>query len=135
MPIRHLDGIAYEVGSGNVFSDLNLPDAEKLKTKTDLIIKIVKAIEAQGLTRQQAAYKMGLTHAAVSEMIQGNLELFSERKLMECLNSLGYDIEIKIKPANISPGQIHVAFAWSIWFVVNQYMRCFILHAVAPLRV
>ncbi len=36
--------------SGNVFSDLGLADAEKLKIKTGLVIEIRKAMCSRGLT-------------------------------------------------------------------------------------
>ena len=111
MKTCEIEGIEYEVGSGNVYADLELPDAEKLKIKTGLIIEIMNAMERQGLTQHQAAQIMGLTQPKVSEMMRGKLNLFSERKLMECLNRLGYDIEIKVKPAVHSPGQIQLAFA------------------------
>jgi len=34
---------------------------------------------------------------------------FSERKLMECLNRLGYDIEIKVRPAAKPIGHLTLA--------------------------
>ena len=39
-----IDGIAFEMGSGNVFADLGLPDADKLKIKSGLVIEITKAM-------------------------------------------------------------------------------------------
>lgn len=38
---------------------------------------------------------MGLTQPKVSSMMRGDFSNVSERKLMECLNGLGYDIESK----------------------------------------
>jgi predicted XRE-type DNA-binding protein len=35
----------------------------------------------------------------VSAMLRGNFANLSERKLMDCLNRLGHDIEIKVRPA------------------------------------
>lgn len=32
-------------------------------------------------------------------MLRGDFANLSERKLMDCLNRLGYDIEIKVRPA------------------------------------
>jgi Helix-turn-helix domain len=32
-------------------------------------------------------------------MMHGDFTNLSERKLMDCLNRLGYDIEIKVRPA------------------------------------
>ena len=35
---RTINGIDVEMGSGNVFADLGLPDADKLKIKSGLVI-------------------------------------------------------------------------------------------------
>ena len=35
----------------------------------------------------------------VSAVMRGEFGNISERKLMECLNGLGYDIEIQVRPA------------------------------------
>lgn len=43
MKKRKVKGIEVEIGSGNVFADLGLPNAEKLKIKSGLMIKIHKA--------------------------------------------------------------------------------------------
>ena len=39
------------------------------------------------------------------------LQDLSERKLMDCLNRLGYDIEIKVRPATAPVGHVMLAFA------------------------
>ena len=55
MRTRVIDGIEVEIGSGNVFADLGLPDAEKLKIKSGLLIEISKAIRRLELTQAAAA--------------------------------------------------------------------------------
>ena len=44
MEKRIVDGVEVRRGSGNIFADLQLPDAEKLKLKSDLVIEIRKAM-------------------------------------------------------------------------------------------
>lgn len=44
-------------------------------------------------------------------MLRGDFSNLSERKLMDCLNRLGYDIEIKVKPASAAVGHLMLAFA------------------------
>ena len=58
--IRTIDGIEVEIGSGNVFADLGLPDADKLKIKSGLVIQITKAIRNLNLTQKAAAERMGI---------------------------------------------------------------------------
>ena len=111
MTKRIIDGIEVEMGSLNVFSDLGLPDAEKLKIKSGLVIEISKAVRKLGLTQEEAARRMGITQPKVSGMLRGDFSNLSERKLMDCLNRLGYDIEIKVKPAAEPLGHLVLAVA------------------------
>jgi len=111
MAKRIIDGIEVKMGSGNVFSDLGLPDAEKLKIKSGLVIEISKAVRKLGLTQDEAARRMGITQPKVSGMLRGDFTNLSERKLMDCLNRLGYDIEIKVKPAAEPLGHLVLAVA------------------------
>ena len=111
MKKRHIDGIEVMRGSDNVFADLGLPDAEKLKIKSGLVIEIRKAVRNLELTQQEAAKRMGLTQPKVSDMMRGDFSNLSERKLMDCLTRLGYDIEIKVKPAKKSVGHLLLAVA------------------------
>ena len=111
MKKRVIDGVEVQRSSGNVFADLGLPDADKLKIKTGLVIEIRKAIRQQGLTQHEAATRMGVTQPKVSGMMRGDFSNLSERKLMDCLNRLGYDIEIKVKPASAPIGHLMLALA------------------------
>ena len=111
MKTRLIDGIEVQRGSGNVYADLGLADAEKLKIKTGLVIEIRKAIRSLGLTQQDAAKRMGITQPKVSDMMRGDFTNLSERKLMDCLTRLGYDIEISVRPAKAEIGHLMLAAA------------------------
>ena len=111
MKKRLIDGIEVQRSSGNVYADLGLPDAERLKIKTGLVVEIRKAMRRLALTQQEAAKRMGITQPKVSDMMRGDFSNLSERKLMDCLNRLGYDIEIKVKPASEPVGHLKLAIA------------------------
>lgn len=111
MKKRLIDGVEVQRGSGNAFADLGLPDADKLKIKSGLVIEIRKAMRRLELTQQEAAKRMGITQPKVSDMMRGDFSNLSERKLMDCLNRLGYDIEIKVKPASKPVGHLLLAVA------------------------
>jgi predicted XRE-type DNA-binding protein len=111
MKKRVLDGVEIEIGSGNVFADLGLPRAEQLKIKSGLVIEITRAVRRLDLTQEEAGRKMGISQAKVSGLMRGDFSNLSERKLMECLNRLGYDIEIKLSPAVDSVGRRTLAVA------------------------
>jgi predicted XRE-type DNA-binding protein len=108
---RIINGIEVEAGSGNVFADLRLRNAGKLKIKSGLVIEITRAIRKLELTQQEAATRMGIAQPKVSGMMRGDFSNLSERKLMDCLNRLGYDIEITVKPASKSVGHLRLAVA------------------------
>lgn len=86
------------ISSGNVFADLNLDEAEKLKVKSGLVIEISNAIQRLGLTKAAAARRMGLPQPKCTNLLNGHISGFSERKLMDCLVALGYEIEIRVTP-------------------------------------
>jgi predicted XRE-type DNA-binding protein len=109
MQKRIIDGVEVQRGSSNVYADLGLPDAEKLKIKTGLVIEIRKAMRRLGLTQLAAAKRMGIAQPKISGMMRGDFSNLSERKLMDCLNRLGYDIEIKVKPAADAIGHLVLA--------------------------
>lgn len=111
MKKRVIDGVEVQRSSGNVFADLGLPDADKLKIKTGLVIESRKAIRQQGLTQHEAATRMGITQPKVSGMMRGDFSNLSERTLMDCLNRLGYDIEIEVQPASDPIGHLMLAIA------------------------
>ena len=66
-------------------------------------------MRALGLTQQAAAKRMGISQAKVSGMMRGDFTNLSERKLMDCLTRLGYDIEIKVRPAKSEVGHLMLA--------------------------
>lgn len=111
MAKRAIEGTGIESSSGNVFADLDLPDAKKLKIKSGLVIEITRAVRRLGLTQEEAGRRMGISQPKVSAMMRGDFANLSERKLMECLNRLGYDIEIKVRLAAEPIGHLMLAIA------------------------
>jgi predicted XRE-type DNA-binding protein len=77
-------------GSGNVFADLGLPDAEERYAKAMLSRQIADAIEARGLTDAQAAEVMEITQAEMSDVLRGQLSKFSMDRLSRLLTASGW---------------------------------------------
>jgi predicted XRE-type DNA-binding protein len=82
--------------SGNVFADLNLPDADNLLAKANLALHIRRVIEVRKLTQAQAATLLGIDQPKVSLIINGRLDGFSTDRLMRFLNDLGCDVQISV---------------------------------------
>lgn len=93
------DEIAFERSSGNVFADLGLPGAEENKTKLVLALQLNERIKAMGLKQAEVAKRLGIAQPNVSALTNYRLDNFSSEKLMEFFNSLGYDVDVLIRPA------------------------------------
>jgi predicted XRE-type DNA-binding protein len=83
--------------SGNVFADLNLPQADDLLAKAELAAKIIAEIQRRRITQAQAAEILRIDQPKISALKQGKLSGFSVERLMRFLLLLGRDIEIAVK--------------------------------------
>jgi predicted XRE-type DNA-binding protein len=83
-------------GSGNIFADLGLPDADEHMLKARVVMFIDKRIAQLGLTQQAAADRMGISQSDVSKMLRGRFENFSLERLLRLVRLLGSDVEIKV---------------------------------------
>jgi predicted XRE-type DNA-binding protein len=86
-----------EEGSGNVFADLALPDAEELDSRAQLACRITEIIRSRRLTQAEAAKVLGATQPIVSNLMNGQLHGFSLERLVRFLNELGRDVEIVVR--------------------------------------
>ena len=65
MEKRLVEGVEVQRSSGNVYTDLGLAGAEKLRIKTGLVIEIRKAIRQLGLTQHLCScISKGLEHGS-----------------------------------------------------------------------
>lgn len=105
--------VEIERGSGNVYADLGLGDAEEMQVKAQLATKIGEIIKARQWTQQQAAQVLGMTQPKLSNLLRGQFRGISETKMLECLAKLGRDVRIVVGPSQPSEveGHIEVVFA------------------------
>src|SRR3989442_15289715 len=80
---RH--AIKVQAGSGNVYADIGVPDAEAMLIKAHLVTKIAELIKRKSLTQTQAAHLLGLPQPKVSALLRGNFRGLSERRFLDCL--------------------------------------------------
>ena len=88
----------HETGSGNVFKDLGIPNAEEHLVKAQLVFKIDGIMSDRGLRQGEAAELLGIGQPDVSKMLRGEFEKFSVERLMRFLVALNHDVEIVVKP-------------------------------------
>ncbi|SDO85309.1 transcriptional regulator, XRE family [Afipia sp. GAS231] len=89
---------AHEVGSGNIFADLGLPNAGEHQLKAALIVQLKRVIAERGLTQVSAAKLVEMKQPDLSKLMRGEFRLASVEKLMRMLTAFDQDVEITIKP-------------------------------------
>jgi predicted XRE-type DNA-binding protein len=104
--------IDYEVGGGNVFADVGIPNAEEHSIKAQLVYKIDTLMEARGLKQTEAASLFGVRQPDVSKMLRGDFQQFSVERLMRFLVALGQDVEIVVKPHRGTRRPAALKVAW-----------------------
>jgi predicted XRE-type DNA-binding protein len=87
--------IRMQRSSGNLFRDIGFPRgaAVNLQIRSQMMIEIEKIIEERGLTQSAAADILGVTQPRVSDLVRGNIEVFSIDTLVEMLDR--FDVSIK----------------------------------------
>jgi predicted XRE-type DNA-binding protein len=94
-------------GSGKVFADLELPDAEEMQAKAELARQILSIITKRHLTQAMAAEILGIDQPKVSALMRGRLRGFSMERLFHFLNALGRDVQIVGRPNHVH-GSRHI---------------------------
>jgi predicted XRE-type DNA-binding protein len=84
-------------GSGNVFHDLGVENADSEQFKALLAAEIIKALDRQRLTVRAAHARTRIAAADFSRIRNADLERFTVDRLMSILNRLGSRIEVKVK--------------------------------------
>ncbi|GGY11400.1 transcriptional regulator [Litchfieldella qijiaojingensis] len=102
--------IDIEQGSGNVYADLNHPDADEMLIKAQLAAKIGEIIKRRRLTQVKAAEIVGIPQPKLSGLLRGQFRGISEAKMLECLARLGQEVKIVIGPSRprSKPGHVEL---------------------------
>jgi len=85
-------------GSGNIFADLGLPNAEEKQTKVRLAFAINQIVAGPYLSQMAAARSLNVSQSKISALRNYQLDGFSVERLMNFLTALDRDVEILIRP-------------------------------------
>jgi predicted XRE-type DNA-binding protein len=79
-----------------VFRDVGFSagEAEHLRVRADLMIKIEKVLRSRGLTQREAASVMGVSQPRISDLMRGKIEAFSSDALIDMLGRLGLRVRL-----------------------------------------
>lgn len=100
--------IEHERGSGNVFADLGLPNADELFAKAKIVGQISDMIEERHVTQMQAAKTLGIDQPSLSRLLRGRTSGFSMDRLIRMLNAFDYDVTITVSPKPSDRSHAHV---------------------------
>lgn len=84
--------------TGNVFRDLGFSkeEAENLKIRANLMIRLSKLIETRRLTQAQAGSLFGVTQPRVSDLVRGKIDRFSIDTLVAMLGHAGVRVQVVV---------------------------------------
>lgn len=82
--------------TGNVFRDLGFSaaEAENLRVRSLLMIRIEKLISSCGWTQSEAAKALGVSQPRISDLVRGRYDKFSADTLIEMLGRAGVEVTI-----------------------------------------
>jgi predicted XRE-type DNA-binding protein len=93
--------IAVEKSSGNVFQDLDLPNAELHLIRADLALAVLQVIEQKKLTQEEAARLLGVEQPEISKLKHGHFSRFKVERLFDFLNKLGRNVDIRVSKTSV----------------------------------
>ena len=96
-------------GSGNVFRDLGVPDADVQQLKGILAAEIIKTLDREGLSVRAAHARTRVAAADFSRIRNADLERFTVDRLMTVINRLGFLVDVAVKVRRTARRTQHVA--------------------------
>jgi predicted XRE-type DNA-binding protein len=99
-----------EEGSGNIFADLGLPEADVLLLKSQIVTELSHLVQERGLTQTESAKLMGIAQPDLSNLVRGDLRGYSVERLIRMLTVFDRDVEIVVKPRKIKDKAGRITF-------------------------
>jgi len=84
-------------GSGNIYRDFNLPNADVRQLKAILAAAIIKTLDRRGLSVRNAQRLTGIDAGDFSRVRNADFRRISVERLMTMINRLGSRVEVRVK--------------------------------------
>lgn len=107
--IKKQKKIDFEVGSGNIFADLGLDDADELYTRAALGVQVMRLLKEYA--QKDAATLLGVKQPEISALMRAKLSRFSQERLIGFLNKLDRKVTIEISRHQRNEPYQQVTFA------------------------
>jgi len=103
--------IKFEEGSGNVFADLGLKDADQLLVRLQIGYNVFKILENRKLKQREIAPLLGIAQPDVSHLMNGHFSRFTTDKLLDFLKRLDEKVTIAVSRHHRGEPYQEVTFA------------------------
>ena len=103
--------IEFEEGSGNVFADLGLRDADQLLARAQIGYHVFKILKDGKLKQRQIAGVLGIAQPDVSHLMNGHFSRFTTDKLLDFLRRLDRKVTIEVSRHHKGEPYQEVTFA------------------------
>jgi predicted XRE-type DNA-binding protein len=103
--------IKFEEGSGNVFADLGLKDAEQLLARAQIGFHVFQILESKKLKQREIAEILGIAQPDVSHLMNGHFSRFTTDKLLDFLKRLDRKVRIEVSRHHKGEPYQQVTFA------------------------
>lgn len=98
-------------GSGNVYADLELEDADELLTRSQIGFLVFKILETRSLKQLEIANILGIAQPDVSHLMNGHFSRFTTDKLLDFLKRLDQKVTIQVSSHHKGEPYRQVTFA------------------------
>ena len=92
------DEILVQEGSGNVYADLGLKDADELFRRGQIGIHILEILKNRNLKQREISALFEIPQPEVSHLMNGHFSRYTIDKLLDFLQRLDRKVTIKISP-------------------------------------
>ena len=103
--------IKFEEGSGNVFADLGLKEADQLLARAQIGYHVFKILEEKKLKQREISDILGIAQPDVSHLMNGHFSRFTTDKLLDFLKRLDQKVKIEVSHHHKGEPYQQVTFA------------------------
>ena len=111
MRTKKRNPIKFEEGSGNVYADLGLKDAERLLARSQIGFHVFQILESRKLKQREIAEILGVAQPDVSHLMNGHFSRFTTDKLLDFLKRLDRKVTIEVSRHHKGEPYQQVTFA------------------------
>jgi predicted XRE-type DNA-binding protein len=88
--------IEFQTGTGNIFADLGLDDADELYIRACLGVQVMKILNERHYSQKDAAGFLGVKQPEISAIMRAKFSRFSQERLIGFLNKLNQKVTIQV---------------------------------------